>query len=136
MFLRVHIAVQVDGRSLSKSEVRVRINEKLAEFLQGLCAIYNISGLLVFRGQSVDLTKTFEELQVLETDTLLVMGAVSLAAPVFKVSIFKRFSAIREGDSWHVGPNSCDALVWIPNKRIRVFGILLYERYQGADRSF
>lgn len=73
---------------------------------------------------------------MLETETFLVMGASTVAAPVFKISVFKRFSAVREGDSWHVGPNSCDALVWVPNKRIRVFGILLYERYQSSDRAF
>jgi hypothetical protein len=50
VFVRINIAVQVDGRSLSKSEVRVDINEKLGEFLNGLYAIYNISGFLVFRG--------------------------------------------------------------------------------------
>jgi hypothetical protein len=84
----------------------------------------------------VDLTKTFEELQVLETETLLIMGVISIAAPPLKISIFKRFSSIREGDSWHVGPDSCDALVWIPSKRIRVMGILLYERYQAPNQSF
>lgn len=91
-----------------------------------------MTGIAILKGKVVDLEKSFAELQIKETDKILIVGSLAKAVQNFKLKFFKRFSTIKEGDSWYVGPNSCDALVFIPNKNIRVFGLGVYEKHPNG----
>jgi len=41
--------------------------------------------------------------------------------------IFKRFSEIRAGDTWYIGRDRWDAIIYQTTKNIRVYGIGIYE---------
>ena len=49
-----------------------------------------------------------------------------------KLKFYKRFRDIREGDSWYVGRDRWDAITFIPNKPITVYGIGLFEKHPNG----
>ena len=137
MYLRLKVTAQIEGKNVFSGIGRILITEKIGELVKSQLQIYQANGVAVLRGEKIDPEKTFEEIQILETDSIFIYGNSSISTKSFAIKRFKRFSNHREGDTWHVGPNSCDALVWIPNKPIRVFGIMLYERSPlGGPREF
>ncbi len=137
MYLRLKVTAQIEGKNVFSGVGKILITEKIGDLVKSQLQIYQANGVAVLRGEKIDPEKTFEELQILETDSIFIYGNSSIATRSFVIKKFKRFANHRDGDTWHVGPNSCDALVWIPTKPIRVFGIMLYEKYPlGGSREF
>ena len=129
MYLRLRVTAQINGKSVFSGVAKISIADKIGDLVRCQLQIYQAGGIAVLRGEMIEPGKTFEELQILETDTVFIFGNSSIQTKSYALKTFKRFLNHRDGDTWHVGPNSCDALVWIPNKPIRVFGIMLYEKY-------
>ena len=66
-------------------------------------------------------------MQIKDNDRLYLNGVSGKFEGALKIKFFRRFRDFRVGDSWYVGRDRWDALVFIPSKGIRVFGIGLFE---------
>ena len=109
------------------------IDEKLGVVLANLEKLYTCSGLAVLNGEPIDREKSLVEANVTEGDTIYIFGIVSSDVVASgKISFFKRFKDFKPSDSWYVGENKWDALIFIPKKDIKIYGIGLFEKHPNG----
>jgi hypothetical protein len=96
--------------------------------VEPLEAMHTVKFVVIFNGQELDLNCTFAELGILDDSKLLLNGVPGMVVARGKqVKFFKRYREIRQGDSWYVGRDRWDAIIFKPNRNIRVYGLGVYE---------
>ena len=82
----------------------------------------------------LDLEKTFAEQDIRDNAKLVLVGVPGAqSASDGKIKQFRRFKETRANDSWYVGRERWDAIVFAPKSDVKIYGIGVYEKYDAAS---
>jgi hypothetical protein len=131
--IQVELKLQM-GQRVSTSRVRVGIEEPVGAAIEGIERLYSCECVAALRGQALDRSQTFVQAQVKDNETIFLFGVVANALGLSSnpIRFFKRFKDFKPTDSWYVGEGKWDAILFIPTKTIRVFGIGIFEKHANG----
>lgn len=52
-----------------------------------------------------------------------------------EIRFYDRYKAIKD-DGWYIGRDRWDAIIFIPNREVRIFGVGIFEPYPQSSRTF
>lgn len=119
--------------------MRVVISDPVGYLISNLEQLYCVKALTIFNGLEVNLDSTFIQSNIKENDIILVYGYLANRPSLCglgEFKFFRRFRDSRDSDKWNVGENKWDALFFIPNKDIKVFGMGVFEKYPNGGGNF
>ena len=93
----------------------------------------------MYNGQEIDIKHAPKDLCIPDKAQLFVFGSLSEKveniASFSSVRWYRRFREIR-GDGWYIGRDRWDAVTFIPNRDVKIFGIGIFEPYPQQRRDF
>lgn len=89
--------------------------------------------MAIFKGRELLRNKSFADEGIENEGTIVLSGFYSGIKQISKkLKHFKRFADVRQGDSWYVGKDRWDAIIFKPSSDIKVYGIGLFESHPAA----
>lgn len=84
--------------------------------------------MAIYNGRELEVNNNFSDEYIVDNGKIFLYGLYSNIQHISsKVKKFKRYHDIRSGDSWYVGRDRWDGIIFQPSKTIRVYGIGIYE---------
>ncbi|CDW91634.1 UNKNOWN [Stylonychia lemnae] len=125
--IQLDLVIHVDDE-IYKSEYRVDILKKTLDLIRCIEKLYQIQAILLYKNKRIVEEKTFQDQNIQDKAQILVLGSYHQKSHTIGSDIrrFKRFSEIRVGDSWYVGKDRWDGIVFQPKQSIQVHGIGIY----------
>lgn len=96
--------------------------------IEPLQRLFNQQYLVIWNGEEILQKQSIAESGIRDNDKILLIGVPSAAIDEgSRIKMYKRFRDFKQADYWYVGRDRWDAIMFIPTKRIKVVGLLLFE---------
>jgi len=104
------------------------VTDTVGDIVEPLQRLFNCKYLIIWNGKELDtMSKHIHEIGFRDNDKLLLVGVPSADQESSVTKSYKRFRDFKVSDYWYVGRDRWDAIMFIPNKPIRVMGFGIFE---------
>eukprot|EP00347_Sterkiella_histriomuscorum_P023363 403334928 len=129
--------VSLIDKKVSQNLMKVNFMDKIQSLIDLNQKFTSSKVIAIYQGRQLDLQKTFIDENIPNLAKIMLTGLVEMEEVIFQsehsqLRKFRRFSDVRNGDSWYIGRERWDALVFQPNQNVRVYGIGLFEPFPNG----
>lgn len=107
-------------KQICKSWIKVNFTDKIQNLIDLNQKMSTAKIVAIYQGRQLDAQKTFMDENIPNLAKILLIGVVELEESIFEqahsqLRKFRRFQDVRSGDSWYIGRDRWDAIVFQPN---------------------